>query len=131
MAHKQDLISLQNSIVHCLANAVNKPWDFFVVNFEREEIDGDQTQDTLAIAFQHEKDVWQRSSFIAPYDCCRLILRLSELMASDGGDPWGSCTLEVHSSGKFRFSFSYEPPKRLNGDLGEDAMLKGYTPKLW
>lgn len=131
MVQKQELIDLQNNIVHCLAKAVNQRWDYFVVNFEREEIDGERTQDCLAISFVKEKGGWKRSSFIAPYDCCSLLFRLSELMSAAGGETWGSCTLEVDSSGKYRFSYSYEPPKRLTGNFDDGALLKAYTPQPW
>jgi hypothetical protein len=131
VAKKQQLIDLQNRIVHGMAEAVSEPWDFFVVNYEREEIDGERTQDTLAISFANEKGTWKRSSFEPPYDCCCLLSRLSELMSSKGGETWGSCTLEVDSSGKYRFSYSYEPPKRLNGILDDESLLKGYTPRPW
>jgi hypothetical protein len=126
---KQRLIELQNKIVHCLASAVQERWDFLVVNFEREEIDGERTQDTLAIAFSQASGNWKRISVVAPYKCCGLLIQLSELMAMDGGSTWGSCTLEVDSKGEYRYSFCYEAPKRLNGIMDDEALLKTYAPQ--
>lgn len=45
MMDRQQLIDLQNSIVLCLAKAVNEPWEFLLVSFEQEEIDGERTQE--------------------------------------------------------------------------------------
>jgi hypothetical protein len=130
MTDRQQLIDLQGDIVQCLANAVNEPWDFFVVNFEREETNGEKVQDTIAVAFSKQTTSWKRISFIAPYNCCCLLLRLYELM-NESGDAWASCTLEVDATGRYRFSFSYEAPKRLNGNFDDEALLKTYIPQPW
>lgn len=37
-----------------------------------------------------------------------------------GGTRWGTCDLVVDQPGKF--SFSYDPPKRINGMFDDDSM---------
>jgi hypothetical protein len=130
MMDSKEFIDLQNEIVQGLAKAVKQPWDFFVVNFECELIDGERTQDTLAIAFKKQNTSWSRTSFVAPYESCLHLSRLSDLM-SKAGNSWGSCTLEVDATGKYRFTYSQEPPRRLNGEFNDEALLKTYIPQSW
>jgi hypothetical protein len=43
-------------------------------------------------------------------------------MRRTGGTRWGTCDLVVDQPGEFRFSFSYDPPKRINGIFDDDSM---------
>src|SRR5260370_11659309 len=51
-----------------------------------------------------------------------------EIKRSEGGR-WATCDLEVDPPGKFRFSFSYDPPKRINGVFDDDSMGR-FNPPL-
>jgi hypothetical protein len=124
----RQVIELQDNAVQCFANAVMESWDHLVANFEIAEFDGVPTRNTIAIAFSYENGQWRRISFIAPYDCCNYLAQLSKAMAKEGGITWGSCTLEVDSTDRYRYSFSYEPPKRLNGVFDDEALLTNYVP---
>lgn len=129
MADVRHIIDLQNNAVRCFANAVNENWDHLVVSFETAELDGVPTQNTIALAFAKENGKWRRISVIAPYECCNALVELSKAMKKDGDKTWGSCTLEIDSSGNYRYSFSYEIPKRLNGVFDDASLLKQYTPQ--
>lgn len=126
---KGKIIEAQDRVVLCLTNSVQQQWDYLVVNFEWEEVDGERTRDTLAIGFVKQQTTWRRFSIIAPYECTSLLSDLCDCMAADGNKAWRSCTLEIDAAGKYRFSFSYERPKRLNGEFEDEAMLKHYTPR--
>lgn len=130
MSDRQKLIDMQGDIVQCFANAVNEPWDYLLVNFERQETNGEKVQDTLAVAFSKQDISWKHISFIAPYNCCRQLLRLYELM-NESGDGWASCTLEVDATGRYRFSYSNEAPRRLNGNFDDEALFTAYVPQSW
>lgn len=123
------ITELQDKAVYCFAQAVKEEWHHLVVSFEIEDIDGESTQDTLALSFRDEEGQWKRSSFSAPRECCKLLADLSVAMTNEEGRTWGSCTLQVDSSGKYRYSFSHEPPKRLNGVFDDEALLKNYVPQ--
>ena len=128
MSDMRRVIELQNNAVQCIAQAVGEKWDALVLNFEFTELDGVPTRNTIAIAFSNENGHWRRNSFIAPHECGDLLFQLSKAMAKEGGTTWRSCTLEVESSGKYKFSFSHEPPKRLNGIFDDESLLKNYIP---
>jgi hypothetical protein len=129
MQDTQVLIDLQNRIVRCFANSMEQSWDFLVINFERVDVDGERRENALALAFLKENETWRRISIIAQYDCRMLLVELYELMAKEGAANWSTCMLEIDSSGKYRFSFGYNPPKRLNRVLDDESLLKGYVPK--
>jgi hypothetical protein len=123
------LTELQNRVVLGVANSVGVKWDYLLVNFEREVVDNEPTEDCLAIMFTRDNGNWKRQSFQIHLQCYDLFLQLCEKMSKEEIGKWGSCTLELNSGGRFRFSFSYEPPKRLNGDLTDGALLKNYLPR--
>ena len=129
MNNQQLLIDLQNKAVLCVVDAVDFEWAYLLVNFEREVIDDEPGEDCLFVAFTRDNDEWKRQSVPLPAQCYDLFLQLASAMSRDGNALWGSCTLEVDSSGSYRFSFSYERPKRLNGDFGDEALLKYYVPR--
>jgi hypothetical protein len=124
------LIELQNQVVLCVANSVSMNWEHLLVDFEREVIGNELVEDCLAVAFTRENNTWQRQSFQLGSQCYDLFGPLCEAVSKDGNGQWGSCTLEVDSSGRYRFSFSYEPPKRLNGDFSDAALRNDYLPRM-
>jgi hypothetical protein len=129
MIDKQQIIIVQNEAVQCLANGVSEKWDYLLVNCERAEFDGEQRYHGLAMAFVKDKGKWKSNSIIVSHKCYSLLLKLSQLMSMDGSNPWGSCTVEVDSSGKYRFSFSYDPPRRIYGVIDDDTLFNEYTPQ--
>lgn len=44
------------------------------------------------------------------------LVALREAMRDQRG-AWNTCDVTIDRSGKYHFDFSYEPPRRLNGDL--------------
>lgn len=121
----QSQIELQNRIVVTTARAISGDWDAAAVNIEIDEIEGEQTENCLALSFARQQDTWKRNSFQLPYECYDLFVKLRDL--SDR-EKWKTCTLEFDHNGKYKFSFSYDAPRRLNGIHDDEAMLKGYTP---
>jgi hypothetical protein len=129
MADVNSLVDLQNSAVLCLANAAAGGWDRLVVNFEIAELDEGSTRNAIALRFCKQGPGWRRDSFIVPHECCNLLAQLFETMVGNGGRPWGSCTVEIDPSGQYKYTFSYEPPKRLNDVFDDDATFKKYVPR--
>lgn len=65
----QGLIDLQNRIVVTTAKGLNGEWDAAVVNIEIDDIDGEQTENCLAISFVRQQGTLKRSSFQIPFEC--------------------------------------------------------------
>jgi hypothetical protein len=127
-------IQLQYAIVVEAANCIAAPWDIAVVNIEIDTIEGERVEDCLALIFR-AKAAWlpwrrklARDSFQVSMKCLDHFVELWE--SSQATKPWKTCTLEFQPSGQYKFSYSYEPPSRLNGDFGSDAMLEGYVPQI-
>lgn len=123
------LAELQERIVTTIAVENRGGWDFIVINIEVDTIDGDRTENCLAFSFIRENSHWRRAGFELPIACYDLFVELREVMASAGEAAWKTCMLEIDSGGEFRFSYSHDEPKRLNGLHDDGAMLRGYIPQ--
>jgi hypothetical protein len=121
----QSLIELQNRIIVTTAQAISGDWDAAVVNIEIDEIEGEQTESCLALSFALQQGTWKRNSFELPFDCYDLFVTLRD---SSDGEKWKTCTVEFDYNGKYKLSYTYEAPRRLNGIHDDEAMLKGYIP---
>ena len=120
---------LQAKIVTSIAKSLTKDWTTAVVNIEIDVVDGDQTENCLAISFAEDRGGWSRNSFSLPFECYDYFVELRDSMHNTNADLWKVCTLEMNLGGKYRFSFSYDPPRRLNGIHDDEAMFKSYLPK--
>lgn len=123
------IIELQSKAVTCFARSITGAWDYLVVDFEVDFVDGQRRQSTVAIAFVKKGDSWVRNSFISSFACREVLFELGEAMASDGKPSWKRCTFEAASNGQYRFSFSYDPPRRLSGVSNEETRMETYVPR--
>lgn len=121
----QQVIELQNRIVRTMASGIAGVWDAAVVSVEIETSDEDQCVNCLALSFEFQQGAWERTSFSVPHDCYDLFVALRD---SSDGPQWVSCLLEFDAKGKYKFSYSFAPAKRLNWIRDDEAMLKDYSP---
>ena len=123
-----EILELQNELVATLANAVRKPWRFIAVNIEIDEIDGQKTENCLMLRWAKRFRKLVRRDEELPSVCYGQFRLLRDRMIPHSDRPWQSCTLVVSSEGRYRFEFSYDPAKRLNGIHDDQAMLSGFDP---
>src|SRR5947199_9537868 len=97
---------LHGRIVRSIVGSLTSPWDAAVINIEIDVVDGDQTENCLALSFLKRENAWQRSGFGLPYVCYDLFSELRLTMQQPGGQYWKICTLEISRKGKYRFQFS-------------------------
>lgn len=121
------MIDLQNRIVVTTARAINGNWDAAVVNIEIDDVDGEPMENCLAISFVRQQSTLERSSFLIPFECYDLFVTLRD---SSEGEKWKACTVEFDRTGKYKFHYSHEPPRRLNGIHDDEALLKAYIPSI-
>ncbi|MAT70969.1 MAG: hypothetical protein CMJ58_15765 [Planctomycetaceae bacterium] len=121
-----EVLQLQDEIVAAVANAIEDAWDAAVVNLEIGATDGEVAIDCLALYFTWNRGEWKRKSLDFPYECCGLFTKLRD---SGAGPKWSVCMLEIDSSGKYKFDYAYDAPRRLNGVFDDEALLKGYRPQ--
>lgn len=117
---------LQDRLVLSVSHAIHGEWDTAVVNMEVGEIQGELRQNCICLAFRRQQGDWVRDSFLLPRNCYALFVSLREQMAGSG--VWTVCNLEICSDGRYKFHFSCDLPKRLNGVYDDEAMLSEYKP---
>jgi hypothetical protein len=111
---------LNSQIVQAVAGLVPGPWLRIVVDFELlwDEDGADYNSIAFAVVDGTDGDV-ERRSISLDRESIRLFRELGNAMAQDNGF-WGSCRLQLEKNGHYRFWYSYEPPKRINGVFDED-----------
>lgn len=118
----QGVIQAQEAIIFSINNSVTNDWDYIVLNFEYENIDGEEVTDSIIYSACGDTS----SDHLLSEETRLLILKLRELMT----DQWESFTLEVKNTGQFKFYFDYDKPKRLNGIFTPESMLENYQIKI-
>lgn len=119
----QTAMDLQKKIVVALARGVDDAWERIVVNYEMQEEDGGVTEDRRGFYIASDgSGGFRKASLIFDATVKTLFRDLREEMRRTEGQGWGTCDLVVDQPGKFRFNFSYAPPKRINGVFDDDSM---------
>jgi hypothetical protein len=119
----QTIMDLQKAIVAGLARGIPGAWERIVVNYEMQEEDGGLTEDRRA--FYIAKDAagnLRKAELVFSPEVKAMFRQMNDEIKRSEGERWGTCDLEVDPPGKFRFSFSYDPPKRINGVFDDDSM---------
>lgn len=117
----QSAMDLQEAIVVTLARDISGEWERIVVNYEMQEDDGGLVEDRLGLYISRDAQHALTMNDVAFGPGLKeLFRRLNDEMHRTGGTRWGTCDLVVDQPGKFRFSFSYDPPKRINGIYDDD-----------
>jgi hypothetical protein len=116
-------MDLQKAIVTTLIRDITGGWERIVVNYEMQEEDGGLVEDRLGFYIsQDAKQALTMNDLAFGPGLKELFRRLNEEMQRTEGARWGTCDLVVDQPGKFRFGFSYDPPKRINGVFDDDSM---------
>jgi hypothetical protein len=119
----QTVMNLQKAIVTALARGIPDAWERIVVNYEMQEEDGGLTEDRLGfyIAKDPTGDLRESDLVFSP-EVKTMFREMNDETKRTAGDRWRTCDLVVDKSGEFRFKFSYDPPKRINGVFDDDSL---------
>ena len=120
-------MNIQNQIVVSLAELISIPWNAAFADIEIDDIDGFQNEDGFFNTLAKVEDGWKETSIMIPRSCSRLFGELRNAMSLEEGMKWTVCTVEFNSAGKYRYSFSYDSPPRINGNF-DDQKFKNYVP---
>jgi hypothetical protein len=116
-------MNLQKAIVTALARDIADGWERIVVNYEMQEEDGGLTEDRLGFYIAKDPAGDFRESDLAFSPEVKALFReMNEEIKRSEGERWGTCDLVVDQPGKFKFSFTYDPPKRINGVFDDDSV---------
>lgn len=114
--HRKIMFSeLQTEIIQELARLVENKWDIISVNVEIDEVDGELVTSPYAVFIRKKLFKKKTEQFRLNIDIVDCLKRLRSSMAGDEPEKkaWKICQIEVQSSGKYNFSFSYDEPPRL------------------
>jgi hypothetical protein len=116
-------MDLQRAIVMALARDIPEAWERIVVNYEMQEEGGGVTEDRLGFYIAKDAAGSLREAELAfSPEVKRLFREMNDEIQRSEGGRWGTCDLVVDQRGKFRFTFSYDPPKRINGVFDDESM---------
>lgn len=121
-----DLAGLQDAVVRNVAGDMTdlqdgeweaREWVYLAVNHEILPEEGLRTSTQAAVLARHAGAELERLNFRLSPATKAAILALRDAMAVSGQAPWTILDLTLDSDGHADFSFSYDAPPRLNGDL--------------
>lgn len=126
-----ETIQQQDHIVTAIAQAIREPWSYVAVSVEIDVVDGQQTENSIALSYT--KRLWRLNSRSEklPHEHFNWFVALREKMADANGAQWSSCTVVFDRHGHYQFDFSYDSPLRLNGVYNDTTMLKNFDPKAF
>lgn len=109
------LLGLQTEIIQEIARLVENKWDIISVNVEIDKVAGDLVTSPDAVFVQKKLFKKKIEQFRLNIDVVDLLKKLRNSMAGDEPEKkaWKICQIEIQSSGKYNFSFSYDEPPRL------------------
>ncbi len=126
---EQDIVRAVIGNVH---DVMEGEWDNreWVHLFTDVEIDprGTQTSSVTFALARKPGGPLEDISFRLPREAKKRLNDLAEAMRQPGGDRWSSAQLRIEQDGRYAFSFSYDPPIRLGGDL-LDKRFDDYLPR--
>lgn len=124
------IVRLQEAIVTALAGTIPEPWERIVVNYEMQEKETGLAHDRLAFYIARDAAGNFRDVDLKIKPPVRdLFTQMNDEFQRSVGQRWGICDLVVDPPGRFRFDFSYDPPKRLNGVFDEQSYDRFNTAK--
>ncbi|MBX2840112.1 MAG: DUF600 family protein [Gammaproteobacteria bacterium] len=116
-----ETITLNTNVVKEVAKSVSEPWERIVVHYEVLDSNDNLVQNELTIIVQKGVDNKHSvTNFVLSDQAKAALLKLRDKNTSESGDKWNTCVLIIDPPGKFKFDFSYDAPKILNGILDED-----------
>ncbi len=125
-----EIPALNTNVVREVAKSVSVPWERVVVHFEI--IDSPDSKAQNEFTFIVQKDSANKHSvanFVMSDAAKTALLKLRDTNTSESGEKWSTCILVIDPPGKFKFDFSYDEPKVLNGILDEEyKFYRNYLP---
>ena len=112
----------QKEVVLHIAQLITESWRRIVVSYEVEDTQESTEHSTMVVYVTGStSDLRLEGLAGAPTSLEDELFSLNKLMANASGRTWSSCELIIDASGHYNFSFSYDPPKRINGILDEQS----------
>ena len=114
--------ALQAKVAQAMADHVDDDWERIFINYEMKRSGEGRLVDYMLFYIKSTPDGdFELVSLPSASDAINdAFIALADTMARDG-ERWGSCDFLVDADGRYRFSFSYDPPKRIEGVLDHSS----------
>lgn len=123
-------LEAQQAVVQAVvADAPRADWQRLLADIEIRESNDGFHFDTVGIAVvKTAEGTLDAPSFSIGRPAREAMVKLYQERKAGGDKSFGGFELQVESDGRYRFEFSYEPPKRLNGvwDKEKEQRLDNY-----
>lgn len=115
----------QNDAVRAVAASVtdlrdddwgDRDWERILVNIEIETDPARRISAQTSALARRPGQPLEDLDFRLSREAKHALVALRETMADERGK-WSTCDLRIDRDGRFAFDFSYDPPRRLGGDL--------------
>ncbi len=114
------ILTAQADVVRAFAQLAPDPWEQIVVNLELEEDGTGYRTDCLAFAVVLDGGGYVDREFDLDRSGRDTVYALRTAMRARG-EAWHSFDLLIEADGHYDLTFSYDPPKRLNGILDQQS----------
>lgn len=121
-----DLIALQDAAVRSVVADIqdvqdgeweDRDWVYLAVNHEVLVEEGQRSSTQAKVLARKPGAALEELGFRISRESKAHLLALRDAMAEAEGRNWTVVDLTIERSGKYDFTYSYDPPPRLNGDL--------------
>jgi hypothetical protein len=111
----------QDKVAQAVVGCVPEAWLRVVVSYECEDA-GEHCVDNTISLYLTEKGGRIAQQYVRlPPEVLAEFIKLRDLIPAGKDGKWNSCLLVIENTGKYKFGFSHDPPKRINGILDEDS----------
>ena len=116
------IAALQARVAQAVTDRIEDDWERIFVNYEMKLTDEGRVVDYVIFYIRAlEGGEFEKISVRGGSDAIDdAFIALADTMARDG-ERWGSCDFLVDADGRYKFNFSYEPPKRIEGVLDHSS----------
>lgn len=121
-----DIVALQNAAVRSVVGDITdlqdgewdgREWVYLAVNHEIMVGEGLRSSSQASVLARRPGAALEDLDFRLSPATKRALLALRDAMAEGGKQAWTVLDLTVERDGRYDFSFSYDPPPRINGNL--------------
>jgi hypothetical protein len=118
----QQVVEKQKAVVIAVARAMQSDWRRIVCSYEVEETESSRVQNTIVGFVHNESGILLNDSLPeVPNAIKTAFYELRAAMSQPKGQAWNSAEVVIEQDGNYKFSFSYDAPKRINGIFDEDS----------
>ena len=118
-------LELQKSVVVAVAQAIPSAWERVIANYEVEDRADGRVENLIVVYVQSNgTELIAKGLEDAPSTVEKAFSALHEDSAPSADARWTTSEIVIDADRGYRFTFSFDPPKRINGVFDHDSLDK-------